>query len=517
MIRARSDTLGIGVGLTLTLLLAAGLRIWGSGYDLPFIFHPDEPFNITVAQRIFKTGDLNPHYFNYPSLFFYINALAYGPYLAAGELLGIFRSGADILPPNSLMQGVTIAPTPSAVLLGRSVTICFGVGSAGLVYLIGRQLREGPWVGLLAALMVAISPTMVGLSRFVTSDSQVTFFALSSLLAALLAMKQGKTRHYVAAGLFAGLAASSKYNGALILVSLALAHAFRFGKQALWKRGLYVAAAAAAIGFIATTPYSILDPSSFMSGLRYEAAHYALGHAGMEGDAAGWYLGLMATTSGGLYLLAGFGIANGLWSRRKEVAIVVIFIAVYFAFISSFAVRNDRTFLLVAPFLFVLASDFAVDLISRLAGGILLPRFARGALIAACAGVLVTALSGSLSNTVAATRQLTALDSRQTARIWIDNYLPPKSRIAIEAYAPYVDPARFEVLAIGKMIDFPSEWYLEKGVEYLVYGEGMFGRYFARPDLYAAEISKYEAQFSRFFLEKVFEDGGYEVRIYRAR
>ncbi|MBK8833391.1 MAG: hypothetical protein IPO29_00565 [Anaerolineae bacterium] len=67
------------------------------------------------------------------------------------------------------------------------------------------------------------------------------------------------------------------------------------------------------------------------------------------------------------------------------------------------------------------------------------------------------------------------------------------------------------------MIDFPSEWYLEKGVEYLVYGEGMFGRYFARPDLYAAEISKYEAQFSRFFLEKVFEDGGYEVRIYRAR
>jgi 4-amino-4-deoxy-L-arabinose transferase-like glycosyltransferase len=237
------------------------------------------------------------------------------------------------------MQGVTIAPTPSAVLLGRSVTICFGVGSAGLVYLIGRQLREGPWVGLLAALMVAISPTMVGLSRFVTSDSQVTFFALSSLLAALLAMKQGKTRHYVAAGLFAGLAASSKYNGALILVSLALAHAFRFGKQALWKRGLYVAAAAAAIGFIATTPYSILDPSSFMSGLRYEAAHYALGHAGMEGDApAGQALWRRRART---ISASWFRDSEWLVVTPQEVAIVVIFIAVYFAFISSFAVRRS--------------------------------------------------------------------------------------------------------------------------------------------------------------------------------
>jgi hypothetical protein len=89
MIRARSDTLGIGVGLTLTLLLAAGLRIWGSGYDLPFIFHPDEPFNITVAQRIFKTGDLNP-LLHYPSLFFYINALATAPTSRPGSCWAYF-------------------------------------------------------------------------------------------------------------------------------------------------------------------------------------------------------------------------------------------------------------------------------------------------------------------------------------------------------------------------------------------------------------------------------------------
>ncbi len=48
-------------GLTTVAAVALLLRLWGLGFDLPYIFHPDEPDKIAMAQRMFATGDLNPH------------------------------------------------------------------------------------------------------------------------------------------------------------------------------------------------------------------------------------------------------------------------------------------------------------------------------------------------------------------------------------------------------------------------------------------------------------------------
>jgi len=111
------------------LLVAFFLRIWRINYDLPCIYHPDEPGYITISQNIFKTGDLNPHFFNYPSLFFYINAISYIPYYLFGKMVGIFHTRDDILPPISLAMGVTLAQMPTTVLLGRIITISFGIGT----------------------------------------------------------------------------------------------------------------------------------------------------------------------------------------------------------------------------------------------------------------------------------------------------------------------------------------------------------------------------------------------------
>ncbi len=66
---------GEWVLLLLILLTAAALRFWGAYFDLPYIYHPDEPVNIGIVQGMLATGDLNPHAFYYPSLFYYLNAL----------------------------------------------------------------------------------------------------------------------------------------------------------------------------------------------------------------------------------------------------------------------------------------------------------------------------------------------------------------------------------------------------------------------------------------------------------
>src|SRR5207247_11395661 len=55
-------------------LLAAGLRVWGVHWSLPYVIHADESLIVDRAVHIVKTGDLNPHWFVYPALVIYLQA-----------------------------------------------------------------------------------------------------------------------------------------------------------------------------------------------------------------------------------------------------------------------------------------------------------------------------------------------------------------------------------------------------------------------------------------------------------
>ncbi len=511
MKRVNRESVLIGI----ILFTALSVRVWGVNYDLPYIYHPDEPSYITISQNIFKTGDLNPHFFNYPSLFLYINALAYIPYYLMGKLIGVFHTPNDILPPISLVMGVTKAQMPTTVLLGRVITICFGVGTVGLVYFVGKQITGRTTVGVLASLMVAISPTNVWHSRLITPDTFVTFFSQASLLASILVYQQGKTWQYVVAGICVGFTASSKYNGALVVSPLLLAHFLHYGKTAFKQPKLYLALLFCGVGFLATTPYAVLDLTKFWTDLRFEAQHYSTGHAGMEGDSLRWYLNYMWNTGGGLYLLAVLGILCGSILHPRETSLLSIFPLVYFAFISSFVVRNDRTFLPLTPFLILLAAWFLIILFDNLKK--VQTESSRRPLLVALAGLAIAVIVHPLSKTIADTQRLMTVDSRETARIWIDNNLPPGSKVAIESYSPFINPSRFSVHGFGRMIDHKPEWYIDQGFDYLVFSEGMYGRFYREPERYRSEISQYESLFSRFDLVKVFNDGGYEIRVYKIK
>lgn len=65
------------------------------------------------------------------------------------------------------------------------------------------------------------------------------------------------------------------------------------------------------------------------------------------------------------------------------------------------------------------------------------------------------------------------------------------------------------------LIEHTPEWYASNGLEYLVFGQGMFGRYYLAPEHYAREVSQHEDLFHAFDRVETFTDGGYEVRIYR--
>ncbi len=498
--------------LALILLVALLLRVWGIAYDLPYIRHPDEPVYVTISQTIFKTGDLNPHFFNYPSLFFYINALAYVPYYLLGKLFGLFATREDILYPVSLAMGVTQSPMPTSILLGRLVTLTFGVGAVGLTFLVGKELRRSAWIGGLAAFMVAVSSTNVNHSRLITPDTFVVFFALAAALAATWIYRHGKAWHYAAAGLCIGLTASSKYNGGLIIVAPMLAHFLRCGPEGWRSAKLYLVLLCTAAGFLATTPYALLDGTRFLADLQFERQHYATGHAGMEGNALSWYLGYMASTAGILYALAAVEMVRGLYRRSCPILLLAAFPAAYFVFISSFTVRNDRTLLPLTPFLFLLAASFLVYLFQKAAAWQPGPRrrtglFATTLLCAAGLGV-------PLAHTVHDTAQLGAVDNREIAEMWISENLPAGAHVAIESYAPFVEPSRYTVQGFGKMIDHEPSWYREGGFGYLVFSERMYWRFYHEPEKYPLEVSQYNRFFEQFRLLQQFSGADADIRVY---
>jgi len=502
--------------LTLLGLVVASmsLRLWGAFSDLPYIFHPDEPRYISVIQGIFKTGDLNPHFFNYPSMFLYINALGYLPYYFFGKLTGAFNTPKDILAPTSLAMGTTFTATPSSVIISRLLTMLFGTAAVVLLFFIGQRLTNKYRVGLLAALMLAISPSSVVNSRYITPDTYVVFWELATFLAATLILQQGKTWHYVLAGLSAGFTASSKYNGALIMLCVVAAHFLRYGWPGIRDYRLYLAALLGIVGFVLVTPFSILDSQNFLHDLQFEAQHYSTGHAGMEGNALMWYGAFLWNIEGIISLLAVVQVIRGLYLRSKATILIASFVVVYLAFISSYVVRNDRTILPAIPFLILLGAILLVEV----CWPALFDAASSRAIVKAPIALLAcAALATPLWNTAQNAIQLTTVNSRTTARRWVNSNLPAGARIGVESYAPFIDPGRFSLQGFGRMIDNPPDWYIGNGFEYLIFSQGMYGRYYLEPDKYPHEIALYNAFFNRFDLVDTFDDGGYEIRVYRVK
>ena len=197
--------------------------------------------------------------------------------------------------------------------------------------------------------------------------------------------------------------------------------------------------------------------------------------------------------------------------RNKRSILLSVFPIVYFVFISSFAVRNERTFLPLVPFIALFASSLLVFLIGKI------PRLGGTVLrIAAAAVLLLLAAFGfgnSAHQSISDTLELIRPDGRDTAREWIEHYLPKGSAIAIESYTPYVSPSDYSVMGVTKMIDHSPEWYAEQGTEYLVFGQAAFGRYYYESEKYPDEVALYDRFFEVTPLVARFDDGGYEVQI----
>ncbi len=245
--------------IILSITLAAlALRVWGAGWSLPYVDHPDEPAIVQVLLRMLK-GDLNPKHFFYPSLILYLQALVFKIHFVWGNLIGMYSDSFTL--PNSAYFYTTI---PNAFVWSRIVTALLGTGTV-LTMATWGQLAVGKREALLAAALLAFSPWAIVHDHYLTVDGPSAFTGIVALMGALQILRTSSWRTYILAGVLIGLAAGTKYQNVLVAASVALAHGLHWRNTSVAHIGrLMSAAVVSAIVFLLTTPYIVLAPQDFM-------------------------------------------------------------------------------------------------------------------------------------------------------------------------------------------------------------------------------------------------------------
>ncbi|MDA1305977.1 MAG: phospholipid carrier-dependent glycosyltransferase, partial [Acidobacteria bacterium] len=141
--------------LLLILAIGAVLRFTALGQGIPYALGIDEPEIMERAVRMMNTGDLHPHFFDYPGLYIYLQFLVACVRFVVGSIGGLW---------SNLNQ----APPAEFYLWARAVTAAFGTATILLVYLAGRRIS--PLTGLLAAALFAVQSLHVRESHFVLTD-----------------------------------------------------------------------------------------------------------------------------------------------------------------------------------------------------------------------------------------------------------------------------------------------------------------------------------------------------------
>jgi hypothetical protein len=355
-------------------------------------------------------------------------------------------------------------PTPF-FLTGRAITALFGAAMAPAALALGRRLA-GNRAGWLAGLLVAIHPVLLARSQEIEVDIPLALFVTLGCVQALRLREQPLRGEAVLAGLLAGLAASCKYTGAIVLLpcvgAALLARPLttpvpavsapargrarapvvprqrRSGERASGHFELMLIVIGAALaGFLLTSPYVAIDRAAFWRDLSAERQHMALGQFGSAGGAAlpSYLRALVGEQLGWpLAVLALVGIAVRTLVRRDRDAILIgLTLLAYLGIVGSWTMRADRYLLPVLPLAIVFAATGAAEALSRL-----VPASAgRGPRALAWLAVIVIGAAPMLAYAAhgdLAERQRP--DSRTAALLWIRAHVPEGAFVASESYGP---------------------------------------------------------------------------------
>ncbi|MBK7972524.1 MAG: glycosyltransferase family 39 protein [Deltaproteobacteria bacterium] len=386
--------------------------------------------------------DLNPHFFLKPTLTYYGVAVSYLVAYPFVRLAGFAPSYAAYL-----------AHVPLLTFIGRLFTAAQAIGTvAALRFAVGGAF--GWRAGILGALLLAVVPFHAAIAHYINVDVPLVLFSVLALGASLRYLRSMRRRDLVAGGLFAGLAASAKYPGAILCITVTVAYLLAPRRRPFVD--LAAAGLASVVAFLATSPFVVLAFREFSTGIGSEAGHMRGLHPGYDLFVDGWLFHPLVyqvvaqwplCMSWPLYAL---GLAGVSWAvrRRGDVRnrlVLLGYVVPWVAVVGTATVSFPRYAIPVLVGLVVLASAWLDE------GFRVRPKAVRVALV----GVLVASVgyAGWMSLTLAMKLEP---QSAELAAGWLAKHAPDGSRVAVAIFFPNLplDRSRLEVRQVQSVPDW---------------------------------------------------------------
>ena len=321
------------------------------------------------------------------------------------------------------------------------------------------------------------------------------------------------------------MAISSRYFMAALIPVLAAVDGIILWRQITHRQKLWVTWLSMGVGLLAmagafalTTPYFFLDFETAWRSVGVEARSTHLGADGLSPpENFLWYLTSAIPRSITLpqTALAALGAALAIWRRQPKQILLVGLAVVFLVGISRSPLHWQRWIIPILP-LSALFAAYGLDAaIERLSAHLSLSLSAQRGLVLLL--VLLVA-AWPAYKLVLQDIGLASPSTRVLAREWIMENLPTGSQIAEEWYTAPLAGTDFVVSLQFSLSKRPLDDYRSDGFHYLVVSSAIYGRFYAEPDRYAAEIAFYETLFTEGHLAQEFEPSntrnGPVIRVY---
>lgn len=478
--REASDTRRATLTLAIIVIAAALLRFWALDAGIPGSLGIDEPQVMMRSVQMMRTGSLNPQgFFDYPGLYLYVQMGVACVRFLFGAIGGEWTALHEAQPEDFY-------------LWGRAVTAFLGTLTVLLVYRVG--LRWGTRYALLASALMAVMPLHVRESHYVLTDVPLTFFVALALALSFTAHEHPTAANFAKAGAAVGLAAATKYPGAIsILLPLFVAW-MTPGARSSGAVGALISCSSALGVFLIAAPYTWLDLPGFLNGFARLASVYT------APSEAGWltylkHLRLNLHWPAMLLMCSGVVLAFVRVIRgpsRLRWMLAVVFPIIYFWFVSHQSLIYGRYLLPVVPFVCILTAAAVVSGVSLLRR-FAIPRAVRTALIAV---LTIAVLLPPAMHAIGFNRLINRRNTPELAYDWIVANVPKHSTVVIETRAVMLPtPYNSKNIRELRAQDVPS--YQKEGVQYLVASSEVFGRYMEAPQKAPREYADYMNIFGR--------------------
>ncbi len=425
-------TLRTILALVAICALALGLRLLGISYGLPAIYNPDETPILNRALT-FAKGDLNPHNFVYPTLYFYLVFAWEGLFFVTSRAVGLYDSLA------AFQREFFIDPSRH-FLAARAFSVLCGTATVAALFWFGRRLYDTA-TGLAAAAFLAVSPIAVRDAHYVKLDVPTTMFVVLAHAALARLVVDGEAaarpRAWLMAGFLAGLATSTQYYAIFIafpMIGVALVAWHRSGRWEQAVRLLLWSVLGAAIGFLIGTPFLLFDLQKALSDIAH-VREVDIDRAVVGGmfTAVGAYLDILLRDAVGwpVWIAAVVGAVWSVFSDWRRGLLVVGFFVPFFLFIAN-TVPMSRYLNVVLPMV-ALSAGFAVVRIATFAGQ------ARNAVAIA---LVALAMTPGLISSIETDLFIRQADTRTLARAFIETNIPAGGTLLVQPYSAPVHRSR---------------------------------------------------------------------------